>query len=381
MSKEAAPEYWRDRDRLLSEYQAHGTLEEVCAAHGQPSMATIRKWWKIHRLPELQRGMRYKGEDETSDFEELVLAQLQKLGDKATLVELANTVDASPRRVEEALSALDHQGFRVSHVESEVVLNKMPPPSDNVHKAQALFDGDHVRFAVISDTHLGSKHCLLDALHTAYERCKIEGVTTVYHPGDIVCGVGVYRTQVSEINIHTYKEQVAYAAENYPKVDGITTRLIGGNHDMEGDFAKVGANAALGVANQRDDIVYDGDYHAWYEMPNGAWLYTVHPMGGSSYARSYKLQKFAESFEGGRKPNVLFAGHYHDMMYMQERGIQMLKAGTFEANGSLGLRAPLRPVQIGFWLVDMWLGDDGSVVRFRPEWFPFYAGRTARRRR
>lgn len=376
-------QYWRDPNKLRAVINEYGTLAEASRATGV-TKRTLSKWWNRHGLPERPSGgvkiISPPLIDEEGDtFGEAVLDALARAGGKATLIDIANAVDAAPKRVQETLEALGHQGFRVEQDETRVVHHKMKPLSDNVMKARALFDGDHVRFAAIGDTHLASKHCLLDALHTAYERCKMEGITTVYHPGDIVAGIGVYRTQVNDIEIHTYRGQVEFAVENYPRVDGIHTMLIGGNHDQEGSFARIGANAAIGVANEREDITYCGDYHAWFEMPNGAKLYMVHPMGGSSYARSYKMQKFAESFDLGRKPNVLLAGHYHDMIYIQERGIQMLKTGCFEANGSLGLRAPLTAPQIGWWMIDMWLGDDGSVVRFRPEWFPFYTGRTARR--
>jgi hypothetical protein len=154
-----------------------------------------------------------------------------------------------------------------------VVLKRVPPPSDNVHKA--LFKGEHVRFGVVSDTHIGSKHERLEELHHAYQVFKDEGITTVYHPGDLVCGYGIFPGQNNEVHQHTYEDQVNYAVANYPHVKGITTHLIGGNHDLEGAWGKAGANPCVAFCNQRDDFEYLGDYRATVELEQGTRIFLL----------------------------------------------------------------------------------------------------------
>lgn len=373
----APPYYWRDRDLLRAEYEAHGSLIDVHRAHGVPSIPNLSKWWKVHGLPPLPRGTKPPSRERQPTEQRKLLEALKTLGDDASVEELADHCDISPRRVRETAAQLGHQGFLLTEHDGRVTLDRLPRPSHNEHRV--LFKGDHYRFGIASDVHLNSKHCRLEELHIAYDRFKAEGITDVYNPGDIVAGRGIYKGQDHEIVNHTFETQVAFAVENYPRRDGVTTHIISGNHDCEGDFGRAGADACLAVANERDDLVWGGRYAADYVLPNGAVMTMRHPMGGSSYAKSYKPQKFAESFEGGTKPAVVLFGHWHNVEWGFHRNIQMLNCGTFEGyGGSLGLRVPLGSPGVGFWIVELWVGDDGSVVRFRPEFYPLFSGRRAR---
>jgi predicted phosphodiesterase len=303
-----------------------------------------------------------------------VLAELKKRRYVATVEGLADACDVPPKRIREALERLGHDGYRVAEQEgSRVVLQRVPPPSLNVHKA--LFKGEDVVFGVISDTHLSSKHERLEELHMAYRVMEDEGIKTVYHPGDLVCGLGIFPGQVNEIKNFTYEDQVRYAVDNYPRSATIHTHIISGNHDIEGEFGKVGANPVAAFCNQRDDFTFAGDYDATFELEQGTRINLLHPKGGVSYAASYKLQKFAESFEIGSKPNLMLVGHYHRRLAFEARGIQMLLCGCFESGGSFGKRLGMTEPAVGFHIVRMKVADDGSIVRFNPEWLRFYPGR------
>ena len=368
--------WYQDKEALREAVEEHGSLRAAAVARGVHH-STVQNWWRRLGLPQLDRGVpaiprRVERPAEREDPVWLVEA-LKKLGDSATVEEIADHADMSPRRVRAALEAAGHAGYRVEAKDDRIVVHRVPVPSNLEH--EVLFDGEDYRFAVVSDVHLGSKHCRLEELHMAYKMIADEGITTVYNPGDIVCGRGIFPTQDYEIDLHTFEDQVAYAVENYPYQEGVTTQIITGNHDAEGVFARAGANACLAVCNQREDLVYGGDYSATYTLPQGTRILMRHPKGGKGYAKSYKVQKFAESLEGGSKPNVCLIGHYHDAGYWVERNIQLLLCGTFEGGGTLGIRVPLGAPAVGFWIVDMKVADDGTVVRFRPEWMPFYAGR------
>lgn len=309
-----------------------------------------------------------------------LLAALKACGDSATVEEVADAADVSPRRVREALPALREAGFRIPHDDDErVVIDRVQPaPTDELHAAALkLFDGDRIRFGVISDTHLGSAECHLADLHAAYDLMAEEGIETIYHPGDLVAGIGVYRHQHRDLapNAHTFDEQVDFAAANYPTRPGITTYIISGNHDVEGDFGKLGADACLAVANRREDMVHCGVYSAWFEIQNGARVHVLHPMGGASYATSYRLQKMAESYPGGKKPNLLIAGHWHRSGFFWARGIALMHAGTFEGSTNLAVRLGLGEAHIGCWIVEATVANDATLTRITPEWIPFYNGR------
>ena len=374
------PEGWyKDQKSFLQVHeQCNDNYEEMSRRTGI-NVSTVRMWGRRHGLkkpfgPKPALKVVDAGTNDESSFDNDVLKALKKLGDKTSVVELSNELDVSPKRVSESIERLELKGFRLESKDDEIKIHRLPRPSDTEH--EVLFEGDTYRFGITSDVHTSSKHCRLDELHIAYDRFVAEGISTVYNPGDIVAGRGIFRGQDHEIINHTYLDQVDFAVENYPQRDGIITKIISGNHDCEGDFGKAGADACLAVANRREDIEWCGRYAADFVLPNGAVLTMRHPMGGSSYAKSYKPQKFAESFEGGSKPGVILFGHWHNMEWGIHRSIHMLNCGTFEGyGGSLGLRVPLGEPAVGFFIVDMTIGEDGSVVRFRPEWFPFFAGR------
>lgn len=370
--------WWRDKAAFVAQLAAHGDSNRAVAEANNVGETSIRKWRKRHGIP----ASTHRGTAESRvpklaavpDDDSWLLKLLKKSGDTASVEDLADQADVSPKRVREALARLGEGGFRVEEEAERVVLTRRAIPGQNVHKA--LFKGKTVRFGVISDTHLGSKHERLDELHYAYNVFKDEGITTVYHPGDLVCGYGIFPGQNTEVHQHTYNDQVDYAVQNYPRVDGIHTFLIGGNHDLEGAWGKAGANPCVAFCNQRDDFTYLGDYQATVELEQGTRIYLLHPKGGIGYAADYKVRKLAEGFEGGSKPNVMLIGHYHRRFDVEARGIHSLLCGCFEAGGSFGARLGLSDPAVGFHIVTMTVADDGSVVRWVPEWYRFWPGRT-----
>lgn len=295
--------------------------------------------------------------------------------------ELADSLDVSPRRVREALARLRAGGFRVPDEADgtvsleQVVYHEPGPDQVNLHKASPkLLDGNVLRVGIVSDTHLSSKECALDELHAAYDVFEREGIEEVWHPGDWTAGLGIYRTQAQDLQRHTFEEQSDHLEREYPKRKGIRTRGIAGNHDIEGEFGKIGANPVVALANRREDIEFLGDYSAWIELPNGAWVHLLHGRGGMSYSFSYKAQKLADAYPGGRKPAALFCGHWHVAGWIEQRGVQIVWPGCFEWQTSLLKRIGLQPT-VGFWIVEMTLADDGSLVRFKPELYRFWEGR------
>jgi predicted phosphodiesterase len=318
-----------------------------------------------------------------SDFidDEFVKDLRKALGRKkrARIDTLADTLNVPPKRVRAGLETLREHGFRVPEITDGLVeLNKIAPAGDEVHKLpMALLDGDWVRFAVISDTHLCSKECALDELHLAYDFLAREGISDVFHPGDLVAGMGIFPGQAHHVTQLGFEDQRDFAVENYPKRDGIVTHIIAGNHDLEGDFGRIGADPVRGVANVREDFDYLGPYSAYVELPNGAYMHLLHGKGGMSYAYSYKAQKIVDGYAQGRKPNALLLGHYHVQGLFSPRGVHTMFPACFEWQSvQFGARLGLTPI-VGFHIVEARLGDDGTLVRWKPEFFQFVNGRSA----
>ena len=96
----------------------------------------------------------------------------------------------------------------------------------------------------------------------------------------------------------------------YPKREGIKTYFITGNHDAS-IIKRCGYDIGYPIANQRDDMIYLGQSDAVVNLTPNCTLELRHPIDGTAYALSYKLQKMIESMSGGEKPNILAVGHYH----------------------------------------------------------------------
>jgi len=216
--------------------------------------------------------------------------------------------------------------------------------------------GKTYKFAAIGDTHLCSNHEMLDELKTFYEICKKEGVTDVYHCGDIVAGQKIFRGQEHQVHTFGAENQVDYFVKNYPKVDGITTHFITGNHDYI--YYKIaGVDIGHMVEERREDMVYLGPFQADVMWKGIKLIRLMHPDGGLSYARSYKLQKIIEQIPSGEKPRILLAGHYHVSIFMDYRNILSYLVGAFEGQSPYLLRKGISPV-IGGWIIKVKMAED-----------------------
>lgn len=328
-----------------------------------------------HSIRRLLNRKPKKHDPSGEDLSALVHKALQR--DSGLDVEsLADKFHVPPKEIRAAIDGLAQQGYRVEiAADSAVALHKVPPARTNLHKS--LLEGREITVGVVSDTHLSSNEEALSELHLAYDVFVERGITEVLHAGDWTCGAGIFRGQINEIKNPTFESQVEYLVANYPYREGITTRGISGNHDIEGDFGRVGANPVVALANQREDIEFLGDYSAWINYGTDdapCWLHLLHGKGGMSYSYSYKAQKLADGYRSERKPAVLAVGHWHVRGVFEARGVQVMFPACFEWQSPFLTRLGLSPA-VGFHILTMTIGDDGTLVKIVPEYFRFVEGR------
>lgn len=77
------------------------------------------------------------------------------------------------------------------------------------------------------------------------------------------------------------------------------------------------------------------------------------------------------SYSGADKPAILAIGHFHKGGYYDIRDVLTLQAGCLETQTPFMRKLALRAV-LGFWIVEAKLTDDGSIRRFKPEFFKYY---------
>ena len=246
-----------------------------------------------------------------------------------------------------------------------VIQNQEP----TTHKAK--WDGTKViRFGLMGDTQFGSKYAQITHLHNFYDLCEREGITDVYHTGDITDGLKMRPGHEYELHEHSADGQLECVVKHYPKRDGITTHFITGNHDAS-LYKHVGYDIGRAISKERPDMEYLGrDAAVVYLTPNCT-LELRHPWDGSAYSISYRPQKMVEAMESDSKPNILAIGHYHKAEYLFYRNIHVLQTGCFQGQTPF-TRGKGISVHLGGWIITVRVSDDGTIQGFSQKFVPYY---------
>lgn len=229
---------------------------------------------------------------------------------------------------------------------------------------------NRVRFGLIGDTHIGSLYFNAPAFSGLMEYFNAEGVSNVYHAGDVLDGHRMYKGQEFELAEIGQESQV----KRLGKVDtcGVTIQFITGNHDASFK-ALAGTNVGKDISSASPYWRFLGEEQATvrFEAPNGAYnLRLIHPGGGTAYALSYKPQKIIESIGGGEKPNMIAIGHFHKAEFLPSyRNVSAVQVGTTQKQTPFMARQGVA-AHVGGWIIDVTVGDMHNVVR--AEFVAFY---------
>jgi predicted phosphodiesterase len=232
---------------------------------------------------------------------------------------------------------------------------------------------------VIGDTHYGSLYEAKDECAAIYERFRAEGVSDVLHAGDVIDGHQMYRGQEFEIHAHGWAAQRDWFAKTAPKIPGMTTHFITGNHDASMKKA-AGIDVGGELRDRRPDWRFLGEDHATvaFKTPNGRTfrVMLIHPGGGSAYALSYRPQKITEQIEGGTKPNMLLIGNYHKAEWMPSyRNVSVIQVGCFQWQTPFMVTKGLA-AHVGGWIVRVTVQEDKLLSNsVRAEFVSFFSAK------
>lgn len=192
-----------------------------------------------------------------------------------------------------------------------------------------LPQGNTIRIALISDTHIGSKYHDNWALQAFYDIAYSRGVRDFYHAGDMTDGYYKNRDDSFwEQNAHGFQEQLDAVVNTYPQREGVVTYFITGNHDVT-HLRNGGANIGETIAMARKDMVFLGHNYAKIWLTPQIDLALVHPTDGGAEGMSLKLQKMIDN--GGRNAKILLCGHYHKACYLPNyKGVHGFVAPCFQ---------------------------------------------------
>lgn len=226
------------------------------------------------------------------------------------------------------------------------------------------------KILVMSDTHIGHSKFKEDGWWRMADLAEREGVDFAYHVGDILEGMSGRPGHVYELSEIGFEAQFGKACELIEQFP-VPIRGITGNHDLwYMGKADIGLNVGDRLAESLPgQWIHLGNEEADQKIGNvkqKLW----HGRDGSSYASSYRTQKFVESLSGGEKPHILYAGHAHKSIYHRCRNVHVFESGTI--CGQTGfMRHKKLEAHMGFWINEIFQNDEG-VERIKMEWIPFF---------
>lgn len=230
----------------------------------------------------------------------------------------------------------------------------------NTAKSVEKIIGDkwHLKFALVSDTHIGNKQAAKSELSDFYKRAWEEWVEAFIHCGDLVDWTwNVYKGQMYELENVWYDEQLKTTVNDYPYYWDIKTYVVWWNHD-ESFLKENWANIIKNIAHLRDDIIDMWFYDARIKL-NGVDINAHHWWWNMSYAKSYKPQKLIENIDTRNQPDIFASGHWHDALYMAYRNIHSFLPWAFLKQNLLAKRFNLGNTIWG-WIVEVDIKEDGS---------------------
>jgi hypothetical protein len=305
------------------------------------------------------------------------LKDLIKTKKPYTLEALSDYFNSGIGNVRKAVEELAKEGFNIKLKDSQVYLSSIIEQSPNTTLDISRMSTGFYKFGAIGDNHLCSKYERLDVLNAIYDLYEKEGIKVVYNTGNWIDGEA--RFNVHDLHVHGMDNQIDYFLQQYPKRKGITTYFVAGD-DHEGWYTQregvdIGKYVSMKAqAAGRTDLVYIGHMEAdiIIKAKKGQTIIRVlHPGGGSAYATSYTVQKIVESYQGGEKPHVVLAGHYHKAEYLYYRGVHCVQTGCTEDQTPF-MRKKKLAAHLGGWIIEMATDDNGAITRFKQEFMPFY---------
>ena len=235
---------------------------------------------------------------------------------------------------------------------------------------QYCWDGSStITFGLVSDTHFNNIYAQITALKDFYKICHKLGVKDVYHVGDLDDGDSMRVGHQYELYYQGGDAHINHIVKHYPKIKGITTYFITGNHDAS-IYKRSGVDIGFRIAHERKDMKYLGPDICDIKLTDNCILQLRHPWDGTSYAISYKSQKLVESLDPNARPNILAIGHYHKQEYLLYHGIHIFQAGTFCAQTNY-MKGKGISAALGGWIISIVVDKKGYLKSITPTFIPY----------
>lgn len=224
---------------------------------------------------------------------------LKLIQEGKALNEICTELQKSPKQIFNHLTMLKNKGFLFSrkylYYGGKIVYSPQTDFSFENCKYDPLLitpqNCSRIKAIAIADTHIGSNYERLDLLNEIYNYCAKNGITTIFHCGDIIDNI-VLEGKVPK------EERVDYLLKNYPYDKNILTFNIFGNHDIS-ILKELNQNLQVLLENYRHDLVNLGYMQGILKVKNDT-ITLYHPFSSNSYI-----------FDKGNQSSIILQGHSH----------------------------------------------------------------------
>jgi ribosomal protein S27AE len=232
----------------------------------------------------------------------------------------------------------------------------------------------HICFGSISDLHIGHKCYRPDILDFAVKKFKEYKCDFVVNSGDTIEGMSGRDGHIYELIDIGYTAQIARFRSEFEKLSDFKVYSIEAQDSHSGWFHSKG-NMGLDIGDElsKNSKAYQfiGYDEQDIRLDNGLIIRLNHPGGGTAYALSYKGQKYIESLSGGKKPHIIFQGHFHKALYLYYRNIHFFGAACMQEQ-TIFMKKKNTPSMLGFWIIESWYDKTGWSSELSQKFFPFY---------
>ena len=243
-----------------------------------------------------------------------------------------------------------------------------------------ISNDENIKCMLISDTRFGSIYQQTSILNDMYLKAKAMGVKYVFLTGDVV--EGIYRGSKSIYNstLHKdgYEDQADYVASCFPRVEGITTYFVTGEHDLS--FLKTKEKVDIGklIASKREDMIYLGPRRKKVtfvsDKGNGSIsIYLQHSSGNVPYTISYKPQQKIAALRNEDKTDILVTSHFAACDSFLRRGVRSYQVPTVVGTTD-EMKDANTPVYntVGSWIITLKKDKKGNLRNTSQMYIPYY---------
>ena len=245
-----------------------------------------------------------------------------------------------------------------------------------------IVDNDNqLKMMLISDTRLGSIYEQISHLNNLFLKAKKLGCKYVFLTGDVVEGIYTGAKSIYNSTLHKNGviDQAEYVAQIFPRVEGITTFFITGEHDLS--FLKTKEKIDIGtlIDSKREDMIYLGPKRRKITITKDnpksekVSIYLQHSQGAVPYTVSYKPQQKIASLRNEEKTEILVTSHYAACDSFERRGVRSFQVPTMVATTD-EMKDANTPVYntVGGWIVTINRDAKGRLLNTSQLWIPYY---------